>query len=103
MASAYALASCDDGRASVSNAVTLPRGQTVAERRTCEQVGDGDPRSERMGEVISVVEPGKADPGQEQIFAYGTRAGLWRMADCLRRYQIPATIFFCRFLSTRKF
>ncbi len=60
-----------------------------------EQVGDGDPRSERMGEVISVVEPGKADPGQEQIFAYGTRAGLWRMAGCLRQHRVPATIFFC--------
>jgi peptidoglycan/xylan/chitin deacetylase (PgdA/CDA1 family) len=60
-----------------------------------EQVGDGDARSERIGEVISVVEPGRADPGQEQIFAYGLRAGLWRMADRLDRARLPATIFFC--------
>eukprot|EP01037_Dinobryon_pediforme_P026183 gene26183-28617_t len=60
-----------------------------------EQVGDGDARSERIGEVISVVEPGRADPGQEQIFAYGMRAGIWRMADELARAQLPATIFFC--------
>ena len=60
-----------------------------------EQVGDGDARSERMGEVLSVVEPGRADPGQEQIFAYGMRAGLWRMAECLDRAQLSATIFFC--------
>ena len=82
--------------------IVWPNGKRLAvslvvnfEEGAEEQVGDGDPRSERMGEVISVVEPGKADPGQEQIFAYGTRAGLWRMAGCLRRHQIPATIFFC--------
>ncbi|MEM6738572.1 MAG: polysaccharide deacetylase family protein [Pseudomonadota bacterium] len=60
-----------------------------------QQVLDGDPTSERMGEVASVVPDGKPDAGQAQIFAYGTRAGVWRMADALRRYQIPATIFAC--------
>jgi peptidoglycan/xylan/chitin deacetylase (PgdA/CDA1 family) len=45
--------------------------------------------------VISVVPEGKADPGQAQIFAYGTRAGAWRMADALRRYRVPATLFAC--------
>lgn len=60
-----------------------------------QQVGDGDPVSERMGEVISVVEPGKRDRGQEQIFAYGMRAGLWRMLDALERYRLPATFFCC--------
>src|SRR5260370_16749715 len=42
------------------------------------QVGDGDPRSEAIGEVLSVVPPGVRDQGQEQIFGYGMRAGLWR-------------------------
>ncbi|MDG4650176.1 polysaccharide deacetylase family protein [Roseibacterium sp. SDUM158017] len=60
-----------------------------------QQVLDGDPASERLGEVISVVPDGKADPGQAQIFAYGTRAGAWRMADALRRHDVPATIFAC--------
>lgn len=60
-----------------------------------QQVLDGDPVSERMGEVISVVPEGKPDPGQAQIFAYGTRAGAWRMADALRQYRVPATIFAC--------
>ncbi len=60
-----------------------------------QQVGDGDPVSERMGEVISVVEPGKRDRGQEQIFAYGMRAGLWRMLDALERHRLPATFFCC--------
>jgi peptidoglycan/xylan/chitin deacetylase (PgdA/CDA1 family) len=59
------------------------------------QVGDGDPRSERIGEVISVVADGTRDIGQEQIFAYGTRAGFWRILDGLERHRIPATFYFC--------
>jgi peptidoglycan/xylan/chitin deacetylase (PgdA/CDA1 family) len=59
------------------------------------QVGDGDSISERMGEVISVVEAGKRDMGQEQIFAYGMRAGLWRMLDALDDANIRSTFFFC--------
>jgi peptidoglycan/xylan/chitin deacetylase (PgdA/CDA1 family) len=60
-----------------------------------EQVSDGDARCERIGEVLSVVEPGRRDQGQEQIFGYGMRAGIWRMADCLKTAGLPATIFFC--------
>jgi peptidoglycan/xylan/chitin deacetylase (PgdA/CDA1 family) len=59
------------------------------------QVGDGDARSESMGEVISVVPAGKRDQGQEQIFGYGMRAGLWRILDGLDESDITATIFFC--------
>ncbi len=59
------------------------------------QVGDGDPASERMGEVMSVVPSGRRDFGQEQIFAYGLRAGLWRFLDAFDRHDCPATIFFC--------
>lgn len=59
------------------------------------QVGDGDAVSERMGEVISVVAPGVRDMGQEQIFGYGMRAGLWRMLDALDEAQLAATFFFC--------
>ena len=59
------------------------------------QVGDGDSRSETMGEVISVVAPGVRDIGQEQIFGYGLRAGLWRMLDALDEHAVPATFFFC--------
>jgi peptidoglycan/xylan/chitin deacetylase (PgdA/CDA1 family) len=60
-----------------------------------QQVGDGDALSERMGEVISVVDQGKRDRGQEQIFAYGLRAGFWRMLDALERHTLPATFFCC--------
>jgi peptidoglycan/xylan/chitin deacetylase (PgdA/CDA1 family) len=59
------------------------------------QVGDGDPASERIGEVLSVVEPGIRDLGQEQMFAYGMRAGLWRVLDALEASAVPATVFFC--------
>jgi peptidoglycan/xylan/chitin deacetylase (PgdA/CDA1 family) len=79
-----------------------PNGQRLAvsvvlnfEEGAEQQVGDGDPENERIGEVLSVVGSGRRDYGQEQIFAYGTRAGIWRMADCLRRNNVPATIFFC--------
>ncbi len=83
-------------------AITWPNGARLAvsvvvnfEEGAEQQVVDGDPVSERMGEVLSVVPEGKPDPGQAQIFAYGTRAGAWRMADALRRHRIPATLFAC--------
>ncbi|MGE0852552.1 MAG: polysaccharide deacetylase family protein [Hyphomicrobiaceae bacterium] len=60
-----------------------------------QQVGDGDPTTERVGEVLSVVEPGVRDMGQEQIFAYGMRAGLWRFLDALEARSLPATFFCC--------
>jgi peptidoglycan/xylan/chitin deacetylase (PgdA/CDA1 family) len=60
-----------------------------------QQVGDGDPLSERMGEVLSVVAPGTRDMGQEQIFAYGLRAGLWRMLDALDRHAVRASFLMC--------
>ena len=59
------------------------------------QVGDGDARSEPMGEVMSVVPAGRRDQGQEGIFGYGTRAGIWRMLGALDETALPATIFFC--------
>ncbi len=59
------------------------------------QVGDGDFTSERVGEVLSVVPEGRRDQGQEQIFAYGTRVGLWRFLDALKETQTPATFFIC--------
>ncbi len=59
------------------------------------QVGDGDPVSESVGEVHSVVANGARDQGQEQLFAYGMRVGLWRFLDALRAAQLPATFLFC--------
>ncbi|MEM8959784.1 MAG: polysaccharide deacetylase family protein [Pseudomonadota bacterium] len=82
--------------------LTWPNGKRLAvsvvvnvEEGAERQVSDGDPASERIGEVVSVVPEGRPDPGQAQIFAYGTRAGAWRMADALRRHKVPATLFAC--------
>lgn len=59
------------------------------------QIGDGDPMSERVGEVLSVVPQGRRDQGQEQIFAYGSRVGLWRFLDALEATKTPATFYMC--------
>jgi peptidoglycan/xylan/chitin deacetylase (PgdA/CDA1 family) len=75
-------------RLAVSIAVNFEEGAE-------QQVGDGDPQSERIGEVISVVPPGVRDIGQEQIFAYGMRAGLWRVLDALDRHGLRATFLMC--------
>lgn len=82
--------------------ITWPNGARLAvslvvnfEEGAEQQVSDGDPVTERIGEVISVVPHGRPDPGQAQIFAYGTRAGAWRIAEALRRHQMPATLFVC--------
>lgn len=81
--------------------VTWPNGARLAvsvvinfEEGAEQQVGDGDPACERIGEVISVVEPGVRDIAQEQFFAYGLRAGFWRYMEALAEYRTPAT-FFC--------
>ncbi|MFK8083801.1 MAG: polysaccharide deacetylase family protein [Granulosicoccus sp.] len=82
--------------------VVWPNGSRVAvslvvnfEEGSESQVGDGDDHSERVGEVLSVVESSKRDYGQEQIFAYGMRVGLWRFLDCLSHHSLPATFYFC--------
>ncbi|MEO1455012.1 MAG: polysaccharide deacetylase family protein [Pseudomonadota bacterium] len=59
------------------------------------QVGDGDAVSERVGEIVSVVPEGVRDQGQEQLFAYGTRVGLWRFLDALNQTRTPATFYMC--------
>ncbi len=57
------------------------------------EAGDGE--TERIGEVVSVVRPGRRDIGQEQIFAYGLRAGLLRFLDAFDRRGAKATFFMC--------
>jgi peptidoglycan/xylan/chitin deacetylase (PgdA/CDA1 family) len=82
--------------------VTWPNGAKLAvsivvnfEEGAEWQVGDGDPRSESIGEVASVVPAGVRDLGQEQIFGYGMRAGLWRILDGLDATHVPATFLAC--------
>jgi peptidoglycan/xylan/chitin deacetylase (PgdA/CDA1 family) len=58
-------------------------------------VGDGDSTSERVTEIASVIPDGQWDPGTEQEFAYGARAGIWRVLDTLARSPFPATFYIC--------
>ncbi|MCO6416859.1 polysaccharide deacetylase family protein [Siccirubricoccus sp. KC 17139] len=55
----------------------------------------GDPENERIGEVISVVPPGRRDYGQEAIFSYGTRAGLGRFLEAFDRHGVKVSFFMC--------
>ena len=78
--------------------IVWPNGARVAvsvvvnfEEGAENQVGDGESTSERVGEVLSVVPEGRRDQGQEQIFAYGSRVGLWRFLEALETTQTPTT------------
>jgi hypothetical protein len=51
----------------------------------------GDAENERIGEVISVVPPGRRDFGQEGIFSYGTRAGVTRFLEAFDRHGVKVT------------
>jgi peptidoglycan/xylan/chitin deacetylase (PgdA/CDA1 family) len=55
----------------------------------------GDAENERVGEVLSVVPPGRRDMGMEHVFAYGLRAGLPRFLDAFDRAGLPATFWMC--------
>lgn len=55
----------------------------------------GDPENERVGEVQSVVPPGRRDFGMEGQFAYGLRAGLPRFLDAFDRAGLLATWWMC--------
>lgn len=75
-------------RLAVSMVVNFEEGAEFA-------VSDGDPQAEKISEVVSVVPPGRWDQGNEQIFAYGMRAGIWRMLAALETHRVPATFYMC--------
>ncbi len=77
-----------DAAVAVSLAVNYEEGAELS-------VEAGDAENERMGEVISVVPPGRRDIGMEQIFAYGLRAGLPRFLDAFDRAGMRATFWMC--------
>jgi peptidoglycan/xylan/chitin deacetylase (PgdA/CDA1 family) len=57
--------------------------------------GDGDPASEKLAEIVSIAPPGTWDQSTEQMFAYGMRAGVWRMLDWLERHDRRITFYMC--------
>ena len=81
-------------RLAVSIAVNFEEG---AER----SIEAGDAAGEAIGEVTTVIKPGVRDIGQEQLFAYGMRAGLWRILDALERYRVQSTFWMCGYAVQR--
>ena len=82
--------------------VSWPNGATVAvsivvnfEEGAEFSIEQGDPATERVGEVLSVVPAGVRDIGMEQIFSYGMRAGLWRFLDAFDQHDRKVTFFMC--------
>ncbi len=75
-------------RLAVSMVVNFEEGAELA-------VSDGDPQAEKISEVVSVVPPGRWDQGTEQIFAYGMRAGIWRMLAALEKHHRSVTFYMC--------
>ena len=61
----------------------------------------GDAVAESIGEVTTVIKPGLRDIGQEQLFAYGMRAGIWRVLESLDQYAMPATFWMCGYAVER--
>jgi peptidoglycan/xylan/chitin deacetylase (PgdA/CDA1 family) len=78
----------NDALVAVSIVVNYEEGAELAYEQ-------GDPTNETIGEVRSVVADGQRDLGMEQIFSYGTRAGLWRFLDAFDRHDCRATFYMC--------
>lgn len=57
-------------------------------------IADGDERNESVHEITELV-PERPDLCMESHFAYGTRAGYWRIAALLERYGVRATFSAC--------
>ena len=81
-------------------AVRWPNGAKIAvsiavnfEEGAESSIEAGDAAGESIGEVTTVIRPGVRDIGQEQLFAYGMRAGLWRVLDALERHGVKGTFW----------
>ena len=72
------------------------RWSSISRKAPNGRSGDGDPRSELIGEVVSVIPEGGSRPGAgNRSSAYGMRAGLWRVLDGLAAASVPATFLAC--------
>ena len=77
-----------DAKVAVSLVVNYEEGAELS-------IEAGDAENERVGEVLSVVPPGRRDLGMEGVFAYGLRAGLPRFLDAFDRAGVRATFWMC--------
>jgi len=53
---------------------------------------DGDARSDGWGEYAEAAPEGVRDLGGETHYEYGSRAGIWRLARLLDRYELGVTV-----------
>lgn len=72
-----------DAKLAVSFVVNVEEGAELS-------IGDGDERNESVHEITEHV-PEVPDMCMESHFAYGTRAGYWRIVALLERFDIKAT------------
>lgn len=77
----------DGARLALSFVVNVEEGAELS-------LTSGDARNEGTYEVREEVE-GAPDPCMETHFAYGSRAGLWRILDLLGAFGVPATFSAC--------
>lgn len=54
-----------------------------------------DGRNDNWGEYNTPNSPPVRDLGTETHFEYGSRAGIWRLARLLDRYEVPITVSAC--------
>lgn len=78
----------EDARIAVSVVVNYEEGAEYS-------LLDGDSHHETNGEVPSPVPAGQRDLFNESFFEYGSRVGVWRLLDLLKKYQVSATFFCC--------
>lgn len=55
-------------------------------------IAAGDDRGESLGPGYPIGN-GHRDLAVESLFEYGSRAGIWRLANLLDEYDVPATLF----------
>jgi peptidoglycan/xylan/chitin deacetylase (PgdA/CDA1 family) len=56
---------------------------------------DGDERNDSWGEYSYQVGAHIRDIGTETHFEFGSRAGIWRLARLMDRYEVPVTVGAC--------
>lgn len=56
---------------------------------------DGDPQRETAAEHPFPLPPEERDLGNESIYEFGSRVGVWRLLRILDKYEVKATIFAC--------
>jgi peptidoglycan/xylan/chitin deacetylase (PgdA/CDA1 family) len=82
--------------------VRWPNGARVAvslvvnyEEGAEQSVSRSGAKGERAGEVPSSTPAGVPDLAMDQMFAYGLRAGFWRVLGLLEQFQVRTTFLFC--------